>query len=160
MKGSGNTPKAAPGDWIEDVKHINHKVRSVQAATYWTLCQGSFAHDSVIAVIDERTLKERVSAQYHCTHCTMQDNVNNYAAPGTKSAIGRQEGGDHYTTQQVQPWHIWLDNPDMDPFTANAIKYLMRWRKKNGIEDIKKAKHYVEMLLEQVEKGWSVNDKS
>ena len=31
--------------------------------------------------------------------------------------------------------------------TANAIKYLYRWKKKNGVEDIKKAKWYIERLL-------------
>ena len=31
--------------------------------------------------------------------------------------------------------------------TANAIKYLYRWKKKNGIEDVKKAKWYIERLL-------------
>jgi hypothetical protein len=31
--------------------------------------------------------------------------------------------------------------------TANAIKYLWRWKKKNGIEDLKKAKWYIEKLI-------------
>ena len=31
--------------------------------------------------------------------------------------------------------------------TGNAIKYLYRWKKKNGVEDLKKAKWYIERLL-------------
>ena len=31
---------------------------------------------------------------------------------------------------------------------ANAIKYLCRWRSKNGIEDLKKARHYIDLLIE------------
>jgi hypothetical protein len=30
---------------------------------------------------------------------------------------------------------------------GNVIKYVCRWRKKNGIEDLKKAKHYLELLI-------------
>ncbi|MCW1937533.1 DUF3310 domain-containing protein [Pseudomonas sp. MDMC_285] len=33
-------------------------------------------------------------------------------------------------------------------FEGNVIKYVSRWRKKNGIEDLKKAKHYLELLIE------------
>jgi hypothetical protein len=31
---------------------------------------------------------------------------------------------------------------------ATAIKYLCRWREKNGIEDLEKAKHYIDLLIE------------
>ena len=34
---------------------------------------------------------------------------------------------------------------------GNALKYLQRYDKKNGLEDLRKAKHYVEMLIEEVE---------
>lgn len=32
--------------------------------------------------------------------------------------------------------------------TANAIKYLWRWKRKNGTEDLKKAKWYIDRLIE------------
>ena len=35
--------------------------------------------------------------------------------------------------------------------TANAIKYLWRWKKKNGREDLEKAKWYIDRLLKEVE---------
>ena len=34
--------------------------------------------------------------------------------------------------------------------TGNAIKYLDRWKRKNGIEDLKKAKWYIEKLLDEM----------
>lgn len=34
--------------------------------------------------------------------------------------------------------------------TGNAIKYLYRWKKKNGIEDLKKAKWYIDKLLNEI----------
>lgn len=35
--------------------------------------------------------------------------------------------------------------------TANAIKYLWRWKYKNGIEDLQKAQYYLRRLIEEVE---------
>lgn len=37
--------------------------------------------------------------------------------------------------------------------TGNIIKYVCRWKKKNGIQDLEKAKWYLEQLIEQVKKG-------
>lgn len=37
--------------------------------------------------------------------------------------------------------------------TANVLKYIWRWKHKNGIEDLKKARWYLEKLIEKVEKG-------
>lgn len=36
--------------------------------------------------------------------------------------------------------------------TGNVIKYICRWKKKNGIQDLKKAKQYIEHLIEKLEK--------
>lgn len=37
--------------------------------------------------------------------------------------------------------------------TANALKYICRWKKKNGIEDLKKAEWYINHLIEKLEEG-------
>lgn len=37
--------------------------------------------------------------------------------------------------------------------TANAIKYICRWKKKNGVEDLRKAQWYINKLIEKVEKN-------
>lgn len=36
--------------------------------------------------------------------------------------------------------------------TANIIKYICRWKKKNGLEDLKKAKWYLNHLINKIEK--------
>lgn len=58
-----------------------------------------------------------------------------------------QVGGTHYKDLKIQPIEfIYANNI---PFCeANAIKYLCRWRNKNGIEDLKKARHYIDLLIE------------
>lgn len=44
---------------------------------------------------------------------------------------------------------------EMDGFegacTKDIVKYISRWHRKNGIEDVKKAKRYAEMLIEYLE---------
>lgn len=64
------------------------------------------------------------------------------------SARDRQVGGDHYKTKSLQPWDVW-DAFELDPYEANAVKYLLRWRKKNGVEDLEKAKHYIDAIIER-----------
>lgn len=41
--------------------------------------------------------------------------------------------------------------------TANAIKYLYRWKRKNGKEDLLKAQWYINHLIEHIESGDSAN---
>tara|TARA_R110000851_G_scaffold299130_1_gene455006 strand:+ start:621 stop:875 length:255 start_codon:yes stop_codon:yes gene_type:complete len=37
----------------------------------------------------------------------------------------------------------------LDFFEGNVVKYITRWRKKDGINDLRKAKDYIEMLIKQ-----------
>lgn len=69
--------------------------------------------------------------------------------PTTKgqSALSVQEGGGHYKDQAIQPVE-YIHANGIGYFEGNVIKYVSRWRKKNGIEDLKKAKHYLELLIE------------
>lgn len=57
-----------------------------------------------------------------------------------------QHGGTHYQ-KAIQPWDYIAAN-GIGFFEGNAIKYLTRWREKGGIEDLKKAAHYIQKLIE------------
>lgn len=63
-----------------------------------------------------------------------------------------QVGGDHYKNMGVQPWSAmesWMTPEQFAGFLrGNAIKYLARCDAKGGIDDIKKAKHYIDKLIE------------
>ncbi|MBT7685944.1 MAG: DUF3310 domain-containing protein [Candidatus Marinimicrobia bacterium] len=61
--------------------------------------------------------------------------------------LDRQIGGDHYKKYSIQPVEFIMEN-NLDYCQANVIKYITRFRDKNGVEDLRKAKHYVEMLIE------------
>ena len=58
----------------------------------------------------------------------------------------KQEGGDHYQ-QAIEPIDFILAN-DMGYCEGNVIKYVSRHQRKNGKEDILKAIHYLEFILE------------
>ena len=58
-----------------------------------------------------------------------------------------QVGGDHYKSMKIQPAKFALENK-LDYCQANAIKYICRHASKNGKQDLEKAKHYIDLLIE------------
>ena len=62
--------------------------------------------------------------------------------------LSQQIGGEHYRQGDIQPIE-YIHANDMDFFSGNVVKYITRWRYKNVLEYLKKAKHYIELLMEQ-----------
>lgn len=63
-------------------------------------------------------------------------------------ALDTQIGGSHYKTFAIQPLEFCLKNNI--PFAeGNVIKYVCRYRHKNGLEDLLKARHYLDALIER-----------
>ena len=62
-------------------------------------------------------------------------------------ASDTQVGGSHYSRYVIQPTEFIYKN-NIPFIEGNIIKYILRHRDKNGIEDLKKAKHYLDLLLE------------
>ena len=64
-----------------------------------------------------------------------------------ESALKEQTGGDHYKKLKIQP--IEYIHANNIPFAeGSVIKYVTRWRGKNGVEDLKKARHFIDLLIE------------
>lgn len=63
------------------------------------------------------------------------------------SANDTQVGESHYQKQPIQPWDYIAAN-GLGFFEGNIVKYVTRWRDKAGIEDLKKARHYLDKLIE------------
>ena len=63
----------------------------------------------------------------------------------TGNAWDKQVGGEHYKQYAIQPAQFALANK-LDYAQANAIKYIVRHADKNGVQDLDKAVHYVELL--------------
>ncbi len=62
-------------------------------------------------------------------------------------SLETQIAGQHYKNQKIQPIEYILEN-ELPFIEGNIVKYITRWREKGGIEDLKKVKHYVEILME------------
>lgn len=92
-----------------------------------------------------------------CKHCNMSypiHTLHNCLLPETKplrpiDSLERQVGGDHYKALgRYQPWQI-IEALHLDFFEGSVLKYLLRWRRKNGVEDLRKAIHVLERMIEQ-----------
>lgn len=65
----------------------------------------------------------------------------------TYKANDVQIGGIHYKQAKYQPWDV-IEDWGLGFLDGNAVKYLARWRNKNGLEDLRKARHYLDKLIE------------
>lgn len=65
-----------------------------------------------------------------------------------KRANDKQISGTHYKQfKGFEPWDC-IIAWDLDYLTGSAVKYLTRWKHKGGIDDVKKAIHFLEKLIE------------
>lgn len=62
------------------------------------------------------------------------------------SALERQEGGSHYN-MTIQPIEF-IEKNGLGFSEGNIIKYVCRHKRKNGKEDLLKARHYIDLLIE------------
>ena len=69
----------------------------------------------------------------------------------TVNALKEQVGGDHYSKLAIQPVE-YINKNNLSYLQGNVIKYVTRYKDKNGLQDLQKAKHYVEMLIELEDK--------
>lgn len=56
----------------------------------------------------------------------------------------------HYHKGDIDPW-AYIKANKLDFFEASVVKYITRWKYKNGLDDLRKAKVYVEELISQAE---------
>lgn len=68
------------------------------------------------------------------------------------AANNQQVGGDHYSKHKVQPWDAmqdWMTPEQFSGFLRGCVfKYLARYRDKDGVDDLKKARHVLDKLIE------------
>jgi len=63
------------------------------------------------------------------------------------TANNEQVGGTHYKSKTIQPWDYIAAN-NIGYFEGNIIKYVSRWQEKGGVNDLQKALHYLQKLIE------------
>jgi hypothetical protein len=67
------------------------------------------------------------------------------------SSLERQEGGDHYKKMAIQPVE-YIHRNGIGFVEGCVIKYVSRWRVKGGVVDLRKARHFLDILIEMEEK--------
>lgn len=66
------------------------------------------------------------------------------------NANERQIGGTHYKKLNYEHWDFACDICDnIDYLKGCCTKYIIRWRDKNGLEDLQKARHYLQKIIEK-----------
>jgi hypothetical protein len=64
----------------------------------------------------------------------------------SEDPLKAQVGGDHYCKLKIQP--IEYIHANGIPFAeGSVIKYITRWRDKNGLADLQKARHFIDLLI-------------
>ena len=92
-------------------------------------------HDKLKQYVDEQQ-QERVASLQH------------QAQLGAKVRANEQQvGGAHYATKDIQPWDYIVAN-NLGYLEGNVVKYVSRWKDKGGVQDLKKAQHYLQKLIE------------
>lgn len=67
------------------------------------------------------------------------------------SANSTQVGGNHYKKDQIQPWDF-INGNKLNYMEGSVVRYISRWRKDGGVQDLEKAAHYVQKMIEDEKK--------
>ena len=66
--------------------------------------------------------------------------------------MSKQVGGNHYAKHNPEPWDVYADWFGREGFTGymrgTIVKYLVRYPDKGGLEDLLKARHFLDKLIE------------
>ena len=66
----------------------------------------------------------------------------------TKTTSDKEQiGGNHYKGLPIEPWNYIASN-NLGYFEGNVVKYVTRWKVKGGIQDLEKALHYLQKLID------------
>lgn len=68
-------------------------------------------------------------------------------AAAIRKATDKQVGGDHYSRNAIQPIEYIVQN-GLDWYSGNVVKYITRFRHKNGKQDLEKVIHYAQLAME------------
>jgi hypothetical protein len=69
------------------------------------------------------------------------------ASADARRALDRQVGGGHYKGMAIQPVE-YIHRNGLGFAEGCVVKYVSRWRAKGGVEDLKKARHFLDLLIE------------
>jgi hypothetical protein len=74
------------------------------------------------------------------------------AEEAKKDPLSTQVGGGHYLSLAIQPIEFTLAN-DLGFAEGSVVKYIARWKLKGGVEDLEKARHMLDLLIDNVKRN-------
>ena len=105
----------------------------------------------------DRSLKDILNSTFTLhnsasTHNSAREPVG-FNIGNEMNANDKQIGGQHYQLS-IQPWDYIIAN-NIGYLEGNVIKYVSRWQDKGGVDDLRKARHYLDKLIEVSEPSCS-----
>lgn len=89
---------------------------------------------------------ELVNRDFDCSVFRVKWIEKEHAPSKEKDVLSKQEGGSHYKELNIEPVE-YIHANELSFFEGNVVKYVTRHKNKKGAEDIRKAIHYLEMIL-------------
>lgn len=85
---------------------------------------------------------------YDEQHFDGDDGLKRCFPPCSGGEIVEAPDNSHYTKGSIEPWSYIAAN-NLNFFEGSVVKYITRWRHKNGLEDLLKAEVYIKELIRQ-----------
>lgn len=98
--------------------------------------------------VEDRKQSGRCYICFHPHNSELHDQSPLVSPPApAHSANTRQVGGSHYKTGGEEHWDR-VSRLGLDYFQGQITKYVERWKKKNGVQDLEKARHFLDKYIE------------
>ena len=120
----------------------------IKVGSVWTRQTSPNSRVSIDAVCGDRVIYSTVGGGVS-GDCSIDDFVVFFREESV-SANSTQVGGEHYKVMKIQPWDF-IDANGLGYVEGMVIKYICRYRSKNGVEDLQKAKHAIDKLIERLQ---------
>lgn len=124
---------------VAEVLALRNAVHS-QALPQYKIREGNGA----VTYADEAYINEMEALEFGVTVIAEAPKSEN---KDTSDALNVQVGGDHYKSMAIQPVEF-IERNRLGFCAGNVVKYVCRFKSKNGKEDLLKARHYLDLLIE------------
>ena len=112
------------------------------------LCPKCSNNGGVSSEVDVTKICTATCAACGHTLCWMDFSIReDNRIKGPSAALDVQIGGNHYKDYAIQPIEFFMAN-NLTYEVCSVIKYVMRHQNKNGREDLEKAKHTIDIMIE------------
>jgi hypothetical protein len=153
-RSSLQSPKIASGRWTlaDNAYSVVLDVTATNGASKTFKASFDDLDDNLVSAYN-RSLSHEAFMDWLSRRFTAQ--VESWIDSQSASPLRTQVGGSHYKDMAIQPVQFVHAN-GLDYLTGNVIKYVCRHKTKNGVQDLLKARHYLDLLLE-LEYGFSAS---